>query len=97
MQTLDSREDKCGGNFNKSNTFIKTSTSHAAVGESNKQGVKLEETKASRQHYAKGKLIKPKHTLIQGLYIQTENERVYVQLLWKKCTRKDKVQKTIIS
>lgn len=28
--------DKCGGNFNKSNTFIKTSTSHTSGGESSK-------------------------------------------------------------
>lgn len=62
--------DKCGCNFNKSNTFIKASTTYAGVGESSKQGVKLDETKASGQHYAKEKLTKSKRTLIQRLYIQ---------------------------
>lgn len=39
--------DKCKGNFKKCNTFVKTSTSNAWTGESNKQRAKLKVTKDS--------------------------------------------------
>lgn len=63
MSTMQTRPGRgnCGGNFNMLNSLFKASISNACAGESNKQGVKLKDNKASGRHYAKRKSIKQKH------------------------------------